>query len=1045
MVVILKIALRNMKRRKTRYILTIIALIISVALFGGVMMVSDSFDVMMLDSMDNQLGSADILIRPANNSGGWFEPDEINSEIEDISHVESIAYRISGFNVYVSSTDSGNQFENSTSTAVYGIDHLAKDEKELGGKPYILDSVSDQDTIETLLEYNDATNGNRVIVITESLKIKLGRNFTAGNVVWLLPHEGEALGYDPRDTGTWVNYTVVAIVRDIGEIREFSSGNSLGLMGVQGPTLFASINNTHAFVDGTENHTGEYNLGVVGVDDIHKVASVVTEIEDNLNALNDGSDWKVLDLKSDNLEMIDTTMEMTQVMFSMFGGISLLLSLILLMNVFNIIKKEQEYETGMLQAIGASKSETFKLFLTQGTVMGIIGAVIGTIFSYFISYVIFSVTVDTLSNLAGGLGGGGFAPSGFEIVLLPSTLILTFALGLGTCIFASLYPSWKASRKPIIECLSPLEEKTKREKKNYIKSSFAYILGALIIALGAWLLFIEIPTGGAFIDAIALETTIAIIAPTIILLGIIWLLALMIRPLNRVFILLFSPYLRKTKLLTRRNILRHPRRTILTFSMIALTTSFLIGMSLMMDSMREGVNTTVNDFMGSDVRTFTYNTPRSFESELLNISGVDSVMGVSHQNTQIKIEDNWIGHGLLESEYNTSITMNVIDAIGMKGHDSKISIASPKEMTLNEMMDELGSGDTILIDKTFAEDYNVKVGDILPIKFSLGITLANLSAMIDMNFYNAHEDTIIVNMSVIAIIESFSGFSALDLLGMISGGKSYNMFISWATYEEIAPKSLPGGGTDMVFRQLAQTGNPMMDAGLANWFNFSTVEPLLDSINGIDYYTTRMDYITPTDDGSFTDYMTSVVGIQTNSSGKLKSDSFFGNNSLIEQKSGFIGSTMEELLNTTENVCVVDELYIKNHPGSGIGTNITIFPQQFTMDTVSVGFFPYNASVTPENYTSTSGSTTDLYLSDDVNLSYVSNHEWLAFNITTSFLTPNFYRAINVTIETSVNSTVDLLELEVLNIYTNVFETLGSINNPVEDNDTFIFFNFRFE
>ncbi|GAH16644.1 unnamed protein product, partial [marine sediment metagenome] len=43
--VILKIALRNMKRRKTRYILTTITLILGVSLFGGIMVVSDSFNV----------------------------------------------------------------------------------------------------------------------------------------------------------------------------------------------------------------------------------------------------------------------------------------------------------------------------------------------------------------------------------------------------------------------------------------------------------------------------------------------------------------------------------------------------------------------------------------------------------------------------------------------------------------------------------------------------------------------------------------------------------------------------------------------------------------------------------------------------------------------------------------------------------------------------------------------------------------------------------------------------------------------------------------
>jgi len=248
------------------------------------------------------------------------------------------------------------------------------------------------------------------------------------------------------------------------------------------------------------------------------------------------------------------------------------------------------------------------------------------------------------------------------------------------------------------------------------------------------------------------------VGPVLILLGIIWLLALVIRPVNRVFIFLFSPYLRKTKLLTQRNILRHPRRTILTFSMIAITTSFLIGMSVMMDSMREGVNTTVHNFAGSDARIFTFNTPRSLEADLLTLPGVDDISGVSHQNARIKIDDDWIGHSSLETQYNTSVSMNILDSVKMKDHLTQTIIASPSGMSINEMMDELGSGYNIIMDEKLAEDYNVKVSDVLPMKFSLGITFANLSAMIEQSYYNAYEDTVIVNMTVIAIVENFEGF-----------------------------------------------------------------------------------------------------------------------------------------------------------------------------------------------------------------------------------------------------------------------------------------------
>ncbi|MFX1294117.1 MAG: ABC transporter permease [Promethearchaeota archaeon] len=1039
--VILKLAFRNMKRRKIRYILTTITLIISVSLFGGVSIVSDSFNVMMLDTIDEQLGTADILIRSANITANWFEFSDINSEIENVTHVESIAYRISGFNVYISATDNGNQIDNSTRTGIYGIDYLDPNEQDLGGKPFILDSVSDEDTIEKLLNYTHEKTGDKVLVISESLKIQLGKDLKANDSVWILPNEGEYLGYDPLNTGTWLEYSVVAIIRDIGEGQDFDperpSESIMNLMGGGGgPGIFLNINNAHELVDGTENHTGEYNLCVVGVDDIYKVSSVVGDLEDTLKDLNDEKDWKIYDLKSDSLEMISTTMSILMTVFLVFGIVALILSIIIMWNIFNIIKNEQEYETGMLQAIGASKSETFRMFLTQGTIMGIIGATIGTIFSFVISYVIFSVTLQSIQNIIAQIGGR--AISNFYIVLYPTTLMTTFVIGLGACIFASLYPSWKASRKPIIECLNPIEKKSKREKKHHWKRLILFILGGSLIFCGTWILFSapEDAVGFNLSEGVSQEFQTSIFAPVLILFGIIWLMALSIKPLIKGFITLFSPYLQKTKLLTKKNILRHGKRTTLTFIMIALTTSFLIGVSVLMNSMKAGVNTTVDDFMGANIRAYTFDTPRSFEEGLVNQSGVDDIMGVSHQNAQIRINNSWIGHSLLDYEWNESITVNVIDTAKIKDHLAKIEIISPTTMTLSEIMDDIEIENNIIIDSEFADDYNVEVGENISVKFSLGITYANLSALFNGDDYNAFEDTIIVNMTVIAIVRSIQGFSTIDLMGFLSQGKTYNIFLSWSTYEEIASKNLPGGGTDMIFRQLTQTGNPMLNSVQSNWFNFSIVEKILNNISGIEYYTTRMDYYTPSSfNGSIIDYATPVVGIHTNSSGKLRSDSYFGNNSLIEQDLLYNGTTMEELLNTTENICVVDEIFIKNNPSIGIGDNITIFPQQFIL----IPPFAYPTIVVPYNFTSKSGSPINLTISDDIYLSYVSNQSWLAVNFTVNFLPTNLYKAISVTIETSVNSTVDFLDLEALNLYTNTFESLGSINNTIETNNTFNF------
>lgn len=932
--VILKLALRNMKRRKVRYILTTITLVISVALFGGVLIVSDSFHEMMLDTFDEQLGTADILIRTVNGTDSWFDPDDIDLEIRNIDHVESVAYRISGFDIFVSAIDNGTQADNGISTGIYGINPQNRDEQKLGGAPYIIDALNSGETIEELLDYTHKVTGDRVVVISESIKIQLGGNFTVNQSIWIYPNEGDELGYDDKNTGTWIEYTVVAIIRDISEGRDFdpegesTSSMMMGMGMGLGPGIFANINNTHELVDGTENHTGEYTLGVVGVDNIYRISSVVENIQTQLKDIDDEKDWAVNDLKSDTIEQIDTSMSIIRTMFSLFGIIALILSIILMMNIFNIIKKEQEYETGMFQAIGASKSETFKMFLTQGIVMGIIGTSIGTIFSYLISYIIMQVTFQTATEITAYFEG--VTLSNFEVILNPTTLIITFITGFISCVIASLYPSWKASRKPIIECLNPIEEKSKREKRHYLKRIVFLILGGLLIYLG--ILLMDYGSESTFevqsnIEALGGGSMVTgMFGPILILFGMIWIMVLCIKPLNRMFAFFFSPYLQKTRLLTEKNILRHRRRTALTFTLITLTTSFLIGISVMMDSMRSGIDTTINDFMGGDIRVFTYGTPRIFEDGIINQSGVDDVMGTNYQNAQVQIEDELVGHSSLDDEWNKTITINILDTSKARQHLTKSIIVSPKKMTFDEMIDEIKEGNNIVIDEQFANEYNVKVGDILPINFSLSVDYANFSAFIDNDDYNANEVTLTVNMSVVAIVRSIQGFVSLDLFGMsMSEGKTYNMYISWDVYEEIASKNLPGGGTDMIFRQVPQTGSPT-DTFLPNWFNFSTVENILNSINGIDYYTTRMDYYTQTTIGLKMDLMTWVVGIHTNSSGKLKSDSYFGNNSLVEQKSKYEELTMEDLLNTNENVCVVDETFIKYHPSATIGENISIYP-----------------------------------------------------------------------------------------------------------------------
>ncbi|MFX0070618.1 MAG: FtsX-like permease family protein [Candidatus Hermodarchaeota archaeon] len=1039
--IITKVAFRNMKRRKTRYILTTITLIIGVSLFGGILINRDSFKVMFINDIDRRMGSADILLRNTEDPDGWFDPDDLDDEhIGRLAHVEDIAYRISGLDVFVSATSEGNQVDDSTRTAIYGMDPDSKAEENIGGNPTILESDSKGKTIEEILD--DADDDE--VIITESLQIKLGSHFEVGDSIRILPKDyyilvGEDEDVIASNTGLWPEYTVIAIIRDLGEARDFDPETPSDYdIPSQGPCLFVNIEQAHDLVDGVNNYDGLFNLAAVSIDDVNFVEDVIDDIEDNL----DDDEWVAADLKSDMIQDINDSVEIMMTMFLMFALIALILSIILILNIFNIIKEEQEYETGMFQAIGASKSETFRMFLSQGVIMGVIGAILGTIGAYFMAYLILFITLESLRNIPGFIGET-FAQTEMEIILLPQTLIATFAVGVVSCILASIYPSWKASRKPIIDCLNPLAQKTERERKHRKRKVVSALLGASLILWGSSLLYGGAAQYGPGGEEGTSDAAISFIAPTMVLLGTIWILALFVAPLTAGFIKLFGPYLKHTKLLTEKNVLRHRKRTVLTFSMIAITVSYLIAISVFMGSMRAGVHTTVTDVMGCDIRIFAANTPRDFRDNLIRQDGVEEAMGVSHQNARILDDDEWVGHTLLEKDYDEGVSVHILDTDIVKERMTATVIVEPEDMTLTKMMNKLDSKNKVIITEKEAEDFDLEVGDHFLVEFSLGLSYPSLTDMLYGNDDNAIEEAVVVELKVVAIVQKFQGFATGEIVGQDED--FYNIYVSWETYEDISKNSLPGGNTDIIFRKKTDSGISEFDNAFPDWFNFSKVQSTLYGISGIDYYTTRMEYLSPTYDlenmpfnysNPAINLDTNVIGIRTNTSGDFVSDSYFGSHQLVNQSNAYDGNSIEELLNNKTGVCVVDQTYVNtmkafNASFEGINSTISIFPQQFQP---GYSYLPANPLYT--NATASNGTVVvdnEAYMGTPLDTNYytiISNKSSLEliieFNMT--YFMTHYLQPYNISLSSYVNSTIDMLNIEVLNHYTEEFDYLGSIN-----------------
>jgi lipoprotein-releasing system permease protein len=139
---------------------------------------------------------------------------------------------------------------------------------------------------------------------------------------------------------------------------------------------------------------------------------------------------------------------------------SLLLFFIIAIAAFNLVSslfmvvKEKNADIAILRTLGASPGGVMRIFMVQGTIIGVVGVFFGIVFG-----ILGALNVDTIVGLVEKLFGFKFLPSDvYQISDLPSelhysdvavTAIVSFTLSL----LATVYPSWRASRVNPAEAL----------------------------------------------------------------------------------------------------------------------------------------------------------------------------------------------------------------------------------------------------------------------------------------------------------------------------------------------------------------------------------------------------------------------------------------------------------------------------------------------------------------------------------------------------------------------------------------------------------------
>lgn len=176
----------------------------------------------------------------------------------------------------------------------------------------------------------------------------------------------------------------------------------------------------------------------IRLDDLNQTKTTVNSIQNRLGGTYQIQDWA----------------EMNQSLFSAINleklAMFLVLALIVLVAAFNIISTlvmmvmEKHSDIAILKSMGATANSIMKIFMIEGSVIGIIGTAIGTVLGIAICW-----TADTYELFS--LPGGIYYLSHLPFTMTVPDLLLVIVSALIICFASTIYPARQASKlEPVV-------------------------------------------------------------------------------------------------------------------------------------------------------------------------------------------------------------------------------------------------------------------------------------------------------------------------------------------------------------------------------------------------------------------------------------------------------------------------------------------------------------------------------------------------------------------------------------------------------------------
>jgi len=149
------------------------------------------------------------------------------------------------------------------------------------------------------------------------------------------------------------------------------------------------------------------------------------------------------------------TMDSAMAIYSILYGIVILVVAVVITNTLLMDVFERTREMGILAALGMKNRQIMAMYLTEATILGVIGIAIGIILGSLAVWYFSQAGIYFGEDVAGAVEGmaiGSTMYTGFDVPAMISLSIATFVI----ILLGALYPAWYAAHLEPVDALSAL-------------------------------------------------------------------------------------------------------------------------------------------------------------------------------------------------------------------------------------------------------------------------------------------------------------------------------------------------------------------------------------------------------------------------------------------------------------------------------------------------------------------------------------------------------------------------------------------------------------